>query len=119
MLTKSGGGGGWVESESFCLWVEPFPGAAYDLRHPQVLPFPAAVSAQSGHHPGERGEFKATHYLKAVVAYGENKLTPRVWLQFLACLVQLPPPMNTTDILWLSCFSCPLLRSTETHTHTH
>lgn len=26
--------------------------------------------------------------------------------------------MNTTDILWLSCFSCPLLRYTHTHTHT-
>ncbi|KAJ3608414.1 hypothetical protein NHX12_025461 [Muraenolepis orangiensis] len=32
-----------------------------------------------------------------------------VIIQFLACLVQLPPPINTTDILWLSCFSCPLL----------
>ncbi|KAK1907013.1 Transmembrane protein 94, partial [Dissostichus eleginoides] len=32
-----------------------------------------------------------------------------VILQFLACLAQLPPPMNTTDILWMSCFSCPLL----------
>lgn len=36
-----------------------------------------------------------------------------VSLQFLACLAQLPPPMNTTDILWLSCFSCPLLRYTR------
>ncbi|XP_077406450.1 transmembrane protein 94 isoform X3 [Vanacampus margaritifer] len=32
-----------------------------------------------------------------------------VIIQFLACLAQLPPPMNTTDILWLSCFSYPLL----------
>ncbi|XP_061665554.1 transmembrane protein 94 isoform X4 [Syngnathoides biaculeatus] len=32
-----------------------------------------------------------------------------VIIQFVACLAQLPPPMNTTDILWLSCFSCPLL----------
>ncbi|XP_065805584.1 transmembrane protein 94 isoform X2 [Labrus bergylta] len=32
-----------------------------------------------------------------------------VIIQFLACLAQLPPPLNTTDILWLSCFSCPLL----------
>uniref|UniRef100_A0A1A8BDJ4 KIAA0195 n=1 Tax=Nothobranchius kadleci TaxID=1051664 RepID=A0A1A8BDJ4_NOTKA len=32
-----------------------------------------------------------------------------VIIQFLAYLVQLPPPMNTTDILWVSCFSCPLL----------
>uniref|UniRef100_A0A3Q0RLN8 Transmembrane protein 94 n=1 Tax=Amphilophus citrinellus TaxID=61819 RepID=A0A3Q0RLN8_AMPCI len=32
-----------------------------------------------------------------------------VIIQFLACLAQLPPPMNTTDILWVSCFSCPLL----------
>ncbi|KAF7649423.1 hypothetical protein LDENG_00140690 [Lucifuga dentata] len=32
-----------------------------------------------------------------------------VIIQFLACLAQLPPPMNTTDILWLSCFSCPLI----------
>ncbi|XP_077595653.1 transmembrane protein 94 [Stigmatopora nigra] len=32
-----------------------------------------------------------------------------VIIQFLACLAQLPPPMNTTDILWLSCFTCPLL----------
>uniref|UniRef100_A0A8C4E1Q5 Transmembrane protein 94 n=1 Tax=Dicentrarchus labrax TaxID=13489 RepID=A0A8C4E1Q5_DICLA len=32
-----------------------------------------------------------------------------VIIQFLACLAQLPPPMNTTDILWMSCFSCPLL----------
>ncbi|XP_044034413.1 transmembrane protein 94 isoform X3 [Siniperca chuatsi] len=32
-----------------------------------------------------------------------------VIIQFLACLAQLPPPMNATDILWLSCFSCPLL----------
>uniref|UniRef100_A0A668ATW1 Transmembrane protein 94 n=1 Tax=Myripristis murdjan TaxID=586833 RepID=A0A668ATW1_9TELE len=32
-----------------------------------------------------------------------------VIIQFLACVAQLPPPINTTDILWLSCFSCPLL----------
>ncbi|XP_019731271.1 transmembrane protein 94 isoform X2 [Hippocampus comes] len=32
-----------------------------------------------------------------------------VIIQFLACLAQLPPPMNITDILWLSCFSFPLL----------
>ncbi|XP_024121034.1 transmembrane protein 94 isoform X2 [Oryzias melastigma] len=32
-----------------------------------------------------------------------------VIIQFLACLIQLPPPINTTDILWVSCFSCPLL----------
>ncbi|CAL9699644.1 unnamed protein product [Knipowitschia caucasica] len=32
-----------------------------------------------------------------------------VIIQFLACLVQLPPPLNITDILWVSCFSCPLL----------
>ncbi|KAM3591994.1 uncharacterized protein V6R79_011033 [Siganus canaliculatus] len=32
-----------------------------------------------------------------------------VIIQFLACLAQLPPPMNTTDILWLSCFCFPLL----------
>lgn len=32
-----------------------------------------------------------------------------VIIQFLACIAQLPPPMNITDILWLSCFSCPLL----------
>lgn len=30
--------------------------------------------------------------------------------QFLACLVQLPPILSTTDILWLSCFCFPLLR---------
>lgn len=29
--------------------------------------------------------------------------------QFLACLVQLPPILSTTDILWLSCFCFPLL----------
>lgn len=40
-----------------------------------------------------------------------------VCLQFLACLAQLPPPMNTTDILWLSCFSCPLLRYTHRSTN--
>ncbi|XP_014644744.1 PREDICTED: uncharacterized protein KIAA0195 homolog isoform X5 [Ceratotherium simum simum] len=32
-----------------------------------------------------------------------------VVIQFLACLVQLPPLLSTTDILWLSCFSYPLL----------
>ncbi|XP_061564599.1 transmembrane protein 94 isoform X2 [Cololabis saira] len=32
-----------------------------------------------------------------------------VIVQFLACAAQLPPPLNTTDILWVSCFSCPLL----------
>ncbi|XP_076007967.1 transmembrane protein 94 isoform X2 [Genypterus blacodes] len=32
-----------------------------------------------------------------------------VIIQFLACVAQLPPPMNTTDILWLSCISCPLI----------
>ncbi|XP_064423623.1 transmembrane protein 94 isoform X2 [Latimeria chalumnae] len=32
-----------------------------------------------------------------------------VIIQFLACLVQLPPPLSTTDILWLSCFCYPLL----------
>ncbi|XP_017339596.1 transmembrane protein 94 isoform X2 [Ictalurus punctatus] len=32
-----------------------------------------------------------------------------VLIQFLACLTQLPPPLNITDILWLSCFCYPLL----------
>lgn len=32
-----------------------------------------------------------------------------VIIQFLACLIQMPPPMNITDILWLSCFCYPLL----------
>ncbi|XP_063077900.1 transmembrane protein 94 isoform X2 [Engraulis encrasicolus] len=32
-----------------------------------------------------------------------------VIIQFLAAVVQLPPPMNVTDILWLSIFSYPLL----------
>ncbi|XP_041075800.1 transmembrane protein 94 isoform X2 [Polyodon spathula] len=32
-----------------------------------------------------------------------------VIIQFLACLVQLPPPINITDILWLSCICYPLL----------
>ncbi|XP_066560947.1 transmembrane protein 94 [Amia ocellicauda] len=32
-----------------------------------------------------------------------------VIIQFLACLLQLPPPINITDILWLSCFCYPLL----------
>ncbi|KAM5127497.1 transmembrane protein 94-like, partial [Mantella aurantiaca] len=32
-----------------------------------------------------------------------------VIVQFLACLLQLPPLLSTTDILWLSCFCYPLL----------
>lgn len=32
-----------------------------------------------------------------------------VMIQFLACLAQMPPPINITDILWVSCFSSPLL----------
>ncbi|KAG9473645.1 hypothetical protein GDO78_004119 [Eleutherodactylus coqui] len=32
-----------------------------------------------------------------------------VIVQFLACLIQLPPCLSTTDILWLSCFCFPLL----------
>uniref|UniRef100_A0A8C3XCS9 Transmembrane protein 94 n=1 Tax=Catagonus wagneri TaxID=51154 RepID=A0A8C3XCS9_9CETA len=32
-----------------------------------------------------------------------------VVIQFLSCLVQLPPVLSTTDILWLSCFCYPLL----------
>ncbi|XP_032648821.1 transmembrane protein 94 isoform X3 [Chelonoidis abingdonii] len=32
-----------------------------------------------------------------------------VVIQFLSCLVQLPPILSTTDILWLSCFCYPLL----------
>ncbi|XP_046530802.1 transmembrane protein 94 isoform X4 [Equus quagga] len=32
-----------------------------------------------------------------------------VVIQFLSCLVQLPPLLSTTDILWLSCFCYPLL----------
>ncbi|XP_027728550.1 transmembrane protein 94 isoform X5 [Vombatus ursinus] len=32
-----------------------------------------------------------------------------VVIQFLSCLVQLPPLLGTTDILWLSCFCYPLL----------
>ncbi|KAJ8246442.1 hypothetical protein GJAV_G00267840 [Gymnothorax javanicus] len=32
-----------------------------------------------------------------------------VIIQFVACLSQLPPPMNITDILWLSCFCFPLI----------
>ncbi|OXB56250.1 hypothetical protein ASZ78_006433 [Callipepla squamata] len=32
-----------------------------------------------------------------------------VVIQFLSCLVQLPPILSTTDIVWLSCFCYPLL----------
>ncbi|KAJ8363626.1 hypothetical protein SKAU_G00124570 [Synaphobranchus kaupii] len=32
-----------------------------------------------------------------------------VVIQFVGCLAQLPPPVNITDILWLSCFCYPLL----------
>ncbi|KAJ7316019.1 hypothetical protein JRQ81_002181 [Phrynocephalus forsythii] len=32
-----------------------------------------------------------------------------VIIQFFSCLVQLPPILSTTDILWLSCFCYPLL----------
>ncbi|KAG8446140.1 hypothetical protein GDO86_013849 [Hymenochirus boettgeri] len=32
-----------------------------------------------------------------------------VIVQFLACVLQLPPILSTTDILWLSCFCYPLL----------
>ncbi|XP_053309701.1 transmembrane protein 94 isoform X2 [Spea bombifrons] len=32
-----------------------------------------------------------------------------VIVQFLACMLQLPPLLSTTDILWLSCFCYPLL----------
>uniref|UniRef100_A0A8C5QNL3 Transmembrane protein 94 n=1 Tax=Leptobrachium leishanense TaxID=445787 RepID=A0A8C5QNL3_9ANUR len=32
-----------------------------------------------------------------------------VIVQFLACALQLPPLLSTTDILWLSCFCYPLL----------
>ncbi|XP_025902554.1 transmembrane protein 94 isoform X1 [Nothoprocta perdicaria] len=32
-----------------------------------------------------------------------------VIIQFLSCLVQLPPILSTTDIVWLSCFCYPLL----------
>ncbi|XP_019373773.1 PREDICTED: transmembrane protein 94 isoform X1 [Gavialis gangeticus] len=32
-----------------------------------------------------------------------------VVIQFLSCLMQLPPILSTTDILWLSCFCYPLL----------
>ncbi|XP_075033961.1 transmembrane protein 94 isoform X2 [Mixophyes fleayi] len=32
-----------------------------------------------------------------------------VIVQFLSCLLQLPPFLSTTDILWLSCFCYPLL----------
>lgn len=48
--------------ELICLWGEPVPGATHNLRHPQVLPLPAAVSAQSGHHPGERGDLAASEH---------------------------------------------------------
>lgn len=38
-------------------------------------------------------------------------ITPfAVFAQFLSCLMQLPPILSTTDILWLSCFCYPLLR---------
>ncbi|KPP72939.1 hypothetical protein Z043_108016 [Scleropages formosus] len=40
---------------------------------------------------------------------GESVSIVKLIEQFLACLAQLPPPMNITDILWLSCFCYPLL----------
>ena len=41
----------------------------------------------------------------------ESNRASRLFLaQFLSCLVQLPPILSTTDILWLSCFCYPLLR---------
>ncbi|CAN0009770.1 unnamed protein product [Lampetra planeri] len=32
-----------------------------------------------------------------------------VLLQVVSCLVQLPPPLSTTDVLWMSCVSHPLI----------
>lgn len=39
-----------------------------------------------------------------------NRASWALLVQFLSCLVQLPPLLSTTDILWLSCFCYPLLR---------
>lgn len=55
-------GKGIQAPELICLWVESVPGTTHKLRHPQVLPLPAAVSAQSGHPPGERGDLKASEH---------------------------------------------------------
>lgn len=99
----------WVHLYLF----EPIPGSTHDLRHSQVLPFPSAMSAKSGHHPGEC-KFQILHWLIDVNAeLGKTKWSISS-VQFLACLAQLPPPINTTDILWLSCFTCPLLRYAHT-----
>ena len=49
---------------------ESVPGTTHNLRHPQVLSFPAAVSAKSGHHPGERREFTASQHMDVYSALG-------------------------------------------------
>lgn len=155
-------------------------GSARHLRHPQVLPLPAAVPAVSRGHPGEPGSRRrplpACFFAQGPVQSprppgglggrsaareppeplqnpGLSETAPRAeqcahqpWLlwagtrvsswaqgeaalglpasswsesnrafwallvQFLSCLVQLPPLLSTTDILWLSCFCYPLLR---------
>lgn len=41
---------------------ESVTGTTHNLWHPQVLPFPAAVSAQPGHHPGERGDLSTSEH---------------------------------------------------------
>lgn len=100
--------------------AECVAGTTHNLRHPQVLPLSAAVSTQSGYHPGEKGRFINSEDVPVYTALNIflflcNLLHDVLLvLQFLACLAQLPPPMNTTDILWVSCFSCPLLRYMHT-----
>lgn len=41
---------------------ESVPGTTHNLWHPQMLPLPAAVPAQSGHHPGQKEYLKLTTY---------------------------------------------------------
>lgn len=87
----------------YSCWCLPL-GPSHNIWDPKVLPFSAAVSTQSSHHPSKPSW---TFLLSSLKAEFDGSVD---WVQFLACLVQLPPPMNTTDILWVSCFSCPLLR---------
>ncbi|XP_075418327.1 transmembrane protein 94 isoform X1 [Tenrec ecaudatus] len=51
----------------------------------------------------------ATHGIRKCFLFLLQCQLMLVVIQFLACLVQLPPILSTTDILWLSCFCYPLL----------
>lgn len=107
--SESGQLGGWEDKAQLKGPLSPSDTAGLLEMTPEQNSVPSRPSST---RPGRKHLGPGRGSLGLPVSYlsESNRASWALLVQFLSCLVQLPPLLSTTDILWLSCFCYPLLR---------